>query len=95
MECAQALATKTLAEGGATDADRIAFAFRRCTGRLPSVSEKTVLTAFLEHQKEKLVAAPEHLKELTGAKDGATPERGAWTALARVLLNLDETITKE
>jgi hypothetical protein len=95
VECAQALAVKTLAEGGSTDADRIAFAFRRCTGRLPSASEKTILTAFLEHQKEKLGAAPERLNALSGVKDGATPERAAWTALARVLLNLDETITKE
>jgi len=95
VECARALATKALAEGGGTDAERIAWAFRRCVGRPPAPPEQALLAGFLEHQKEKLGAAPERLKDLTGSKDGATPERGAWTALARVLLNLDETITKE
>jgi hypothetical protein len=95
VECARALAAKTLKEGGAADDERLAFAFRRCTGRTPSAKEKAVLLDFLAHQKEKLAAAPDRLPSLTGAKDDATPERGAWTAVARVLLNLDETITKE
>jgi hypothetical protein len=95
VECARALAAKTLKEGGAADDERLAFAFRRCTGRTPSAKEKAVLLDFLAHQKEKLAAAPDRLQPLTGAKDDATPERGAWTAVARVLLNLDETITKE
>jgi len=42
-----------------------------------------------------LAAAPDRIKDLTGSREEATPERGAWTALSRVLLNLDETITKE
>src|SRR5207302_2151099 len=36
MECAQALGRKALAEGGATDADRLTYAFRRCVARRPS-----------------------------------------------------------
>ena len=95
VECARALAAKTLKEGGDTDDARLAFAFRRCVGRELSAKEKKVLLDFLARQKELLAAAPERIKELTGLKDGATPEHGAWTAVARVLLNLDETITKE
>jgi hypothetical protein len=95
VECAQALAAKTMKEGGATDEQRLAFAFRRCLGRAPSAREKALLLEFLAKQKERLAAAPEQLKPLTGAKGEATPEGGAWTALSRVLLNLDETITKE
>jgi hypothetical protein len=95
VECARALATRTLQDGGADDDARLIFAFRRCTGRVPADKEKKVLLSFLAAQKDHLAAAPERVKELTGSKDGATPERGAWTALARVLLNLDETITKE
>jgi hypothetical protein len=50
---------------------------------------------FLATQKEHLAKSPDQLKPLTGAKGEATAELGAWTAAARVLLNLDETITKE
>jgi hypothetical protein len=95
VECARALGAKALREGGATDEERLAYAFRRCTSRLPTEKEKAVLLGFLAAQKEHLAGAAARVKELTGAKDDATPERGAWTALARVLLNLDETITKE
>ncbi len=93
VECARAFGAKTLAEGGATDAERLEWAFRRCTARRPDEKEKAVLLGFLARQKERLAGKESQLKELAG--EGATPERGAWTALARVLLNLDETITKE
>jgi hypothetical protein len=95
VECARALAARTLQDGGTEDEARLAWAFRRCTGRAPTDREKKVLLGFLASQKEHFQAAPDRVKDLTGSKDGATPERGAWTALARVLLNLDETITKE
>jgi len=95
VECARALGAKALREGGATDDERLAYAFRLCTSRLPTPKEKAVLIGFLAAQKEHLAGAAGRVKDLTGAKDDATPERGAWTALARVLLNLDETITKE
>jgi len=95
VECAQALAAKILTDGGAGDPERLAYAFRRCVGRLPSDHERKVLLEFLDRQKENLAPAPDRIRELSGAKGEAAPERGAWTALARVLLNLDETITKE
>ncbi|MBI3854266.1 MAG: DUF1553 domain-containing protein, partial [Planctomycetes bacterium] len=90
VECAKALGAKILKEGGAADAERLAYGFRRCTGRLPSANEQKLLSDFLARQKQRMAAAPGKAKEL-----GADPEAAAWTALARVLLNLDETITKE
>ena len=95
VECAQALAAKTLKEGGATDVERLAFAFRRCLGRTPSAREQAVLLEFVKKQKERLGAAPDRIKQLVGAKNDPTPDQAAWTAAARVLLNLDETITRE
>jgi hypothetical protein len=95
VECARGLGAKAMKEGGASDAERLAWAFRRCTGRAPSPKEAALLAGFLSAQKEKLASAGPRLAEITGAKDDATPERAAWTAVARVLLNLDETITKE
>jgi mono/diheme cytochrome c family protein len=78
LEAAQALAKKTLAEGGKTDESRIQFAFRRATSRPASAAELAELQNFLNKQLSRNFAAEQ-----------------AWTALARVILNLDETITKE
>jgi hypothetical protein len=104
VQCARSLATKTVADRGADDAERIRSAFRRCVAREPGPEEAQVLAAFLAAQRGRFQAgeadpwplitdAEEHPAELPG---GATaPELAAWTALARVVLNLDETITKE
>jgi len=104
LECARGLAQKALAEGGASDRDRIVYAFRRCTGRKPTDREIGVLLAFLEKQTQKFSAADAKPWELA-ANDPSHPptlpteirpaQAAAWTALARLLLNLDETITKE
>jgi hypothetical protein len=108
MECAQELAWKSLKEGGTTDSQRLAAAVKRCLTREPSSSELQVLQAFLERQKKRfqqpgadpwpLLAANEKAKQALSAKLAgvATPaELAAWTTVARVIMNLDETITKE
>jgi hypothetical protein len=78
LEAAQALAKRTLNEGGATDPARLTYAFRRTLSRPPAPAELAELESFLGKQKAR----------------GFAPEQ-AYTAVARVLLNLDETITKE
>ncbi|MBX3412323.1 MAG: PSD1 domain-containing protein [Pirellulales bacterium] len=104
VECAQALALTTLREGGATPTDCTAFAFRRCVARTPSQDETNELVALWESQRDRFArgeleawkfaaADPQYPPELP---EGAEPaDLAAWTAVARVLLNLDETITKE
>jgi hypothetical protein len=104
VECAQALAMKTMKEGGATDAERVSYAFRRCLSRLPNNVEKGALLHLLAKQKEKFAnpdTKPWDLAASDPSKppdlpDGMRPfDAAAWTVVARVLLNLDETITKE
>ena len=104
MECAQALARKTLVEGGTTDKARIDFAFRRALSRLPTEKERAELLALLEKQIEHIGAGWVNANELATGKSelsnnqpaGATPTQlAADTVVSRVLLNLDETITKE
>jgi hypothetical protein len=95
VECAQALGARILKEGGASDEERLAYAFGLCLGRKPAAREKPVILEFVAKEKERLAASPEKLKLLTGSKGEASAELGGWTAAARVLLNLDETITKE
>ena len=104
LECARGLALKTLAEGGSGDRDRAVYAFRRCTGRKPNDKELAVLLSFLAKQTEKFSGADAKPWDLA-ANDpahpptlpkGVTPaQAAAWTALSRLLLNLDETITKD
>jgi Protein of unknown function (DUF1553) len=105
IEAARALGRKALAEGGPTDAERISYAFRRCVGRKPSESETAVLLKLLDDQNRHFAegwASPWEI--VTGSKTekpadlpkGTSPTQwAAYTVLARVLLNLDETITKE
>ena len=104
LECARALALKTLCEGGGADAERLTFAFRRCTARPPTEQEAGILLELLARQVERF-AAPDAQPWQLAANDPTQPpplpagvspaQLAAWTAVARVLLNLDETITKE
>lgn len=100
MEAARALALKTLREGGKSDADRLAYAFRRCVARRPTEEESRELLGFLKEQTSRMRDGWIDVWGLTGGPpklpEASTPvDFGAWTALSRVLLNLDETITKE
>ena len=104
LECARALALKTLECGGASDEDRLAYAFRRATARMPDETERATLLALLHKQTERFShegAKPWDLAANDPANppplpEGITPaQAAAWTAVSRVVLNLDETITKE
>jgi hypothetical protein len=106
MECAQGLARQVLKDGGKTDEARLDDAYRRCVSRLPSDEERAELLKFYEQEKKRIAEGWLNSWQLTtpeagAAKrpevaDGANPtELAAWTCVARVLLNLDETITKE
>ena len=104
VESARALALRTLREGGETDAQRLTYAFRRCLARKPNQQEAAELLSLLNKQRQRLVdgwLSPWHLAGYDSTQRpqlprSATPVQfAAWTAVSRVLLNLDETITKE
>ncbi len=103
MESAQALAAKAL-EKGSTDAERISYAFRSCVARKPEASELGELMSLLQRQKAHIAEGWVNAAELATGKTelpkklpkNTTPtELAAYTVVSRVLLNLDETITKE
>ena len=104
VECAQNLARKTLEEGGKTDGERVTYAFRRALSRSPAEDEKQELLLLLEKQKQRIAEGWANPAEIgTGDNKipsklpaGATPTQlAAYTVVSRVLLNLDETITRE
>ncbi len=104
LEAARELAKHTVADGGASDDERMAYAMRRCLSRDPRAEELAVLQDFLDTQKQRFHAKgadpwpliaekPPANQQLAGNVSPA--DLAAWTALSRVILNLDETITKE
>jgi hypothetical protein len=104
VESARALALRTLHDGGATDASRLNYAFRRCVARTPTAKETDTMLSFLQKQEQRLATGWLSARDLTGfAVTDKTPlapevtpnQWAAWTAVSRVLLNLDETVTKE
>jgi hypothetical protein len=104
LECARALALLILNKGGGDDASRIDYAFRRCLARKPTKSESNILLALLERQLKQFATEGHNPWDLvlgdpsqaTQLPPTATPAQWAsWTAVSRVLLNLDETVTKE
>jgi hypothetical protein len=104
MECYRALALRIIREGGDDWSQRISLGFRLCTSRWPNSRERKVLEELVQAQRKRFSepnAKPWELAANDAAKPpslptGVTPaDAAAATVLARVLLNLDETITKE
>jgi hypothetical protein len=104
MECARALGLRTLTEGGQSDGERMTYAFRRCVARKPTAAESAELLRLLTGQKERFAKSDSRPADLMGSEsggatklpDGVMPaDLAAWTIVSRVLLNLDETLTKE
>ncbi len=104
MECARALALLTLERGGSSRADRLVYAFRRCLARAPGEGEKATLLELLDKEMRRFEAPGADVWAVATGDSGKRVELPAgakaadlagWTVVARVLLNLDETITKE
>lgn len=101
IEAARVLAQRTLADGGNTDAERLAFAFRHVTSRPPDEPELKLLLKLLDKNRTQYKADPKAAGELLKIglaplpKNADIPELAAWAAVCRALLNLSETITRE
>ena len=92
-EAAQALGTMLAARPGSLD-ERIGYLFRRALVRPPAANELERLTGFFQTQHERLAKQELDAAKIAGSGDRDALERAAWTLLARAILNLDETITK-
>jgi hypothetical protein len=100
VEASAALARRTLRETpGGGPKERLSHAFRLCVARKPTAAEQEILLGLYEENLAKYrkdvkaaLAMVKHGGELPQGVD--TAELAAWTVVANVLLNLDETITK-
>ena len=101
IEAARVFAKKMLDEGGKSDHDRIRFAFRRAVSRNPDAAEMDLLLQLLNQNRITYQRDPQAAKSLlqTGlksppSKEDDLVELAAWTGVARGLLNMHETITR-
>ena len=100
VEAARVLAQRVLA-GSAADPARLSAAFRLTTARTPTPAEQNILTTRLATLRAHFAADPTAARELSAIGEFARPatlapaEHAAWTALCLLVLNLDETLSKE
>jgi hypothetical protein len=95
FELAQALTARLLREGPPDELGRIQFAFRLCLSRSPTDLETQRIVKLLARQRAETPSDLSAAEQIAAAGPGDVSERAAWTAAARVLLNLDEFITRE
>jgi hypothetical protein len=68
--------------------------FRRLLTRPPTEHELAAILAYQQDQQRRLARGELNAKTIV-ADDSATAEQAAWTLVARALMNLDETITRQ
>ncbi|MDB5342721.1 MAG: hypothetical protein JWP89_1098 [Schlesneria sp.] len=98
VEFARGLAVRLLSLPQGDDSQRLNLACELCLAREPRSAELVRLREYVQQQRERFEAdkqaaaefAPKPVPDNVSAVEAAT-----WTALARVLLNLDEFVTRE
>jgi hypothetical protein len=101
VEAARNLAERMMTTGGATPAERLAYGFRLATSRKPAEKEAEVLVKVYEKQLARFRASKEAADKLLAVGESkrdaalAVAEHAAYTMVANLILNLDETISKE
>jgi len=97
VEAAQALAARIWNQAPGDDAQRLNLAFLLTLARPPQPEEARRLLVYLQQQQALFESEDTSVRDLLqdAVFDGIPAERAAWVALASVLLNLDEFITRE
>ena len=101
LEAARKLAERIMKEQRAGAAERIALAFRLAAARVPTAREASVLndalSSYLDEYKRNPDEARKYLSQGESPRDEELDpgELAAYSAVASLILNMDETITKE
>jgi hypothetical protein len=100
VEAARAFAARIIREGGDTSASRIEWAYRTALSRKPQADEAAVIGSVLKKHLDEYRTAEAEAAQLrqvgeAPAQEGLNAaEHAAWTSVARIILNLHETITR-
>jgi hypothetical protein len=101
VEAARVFAERIIREGGAGEDSRITWAIGHALGRKPNPDEMRILTDLHEKHARDYAKDRGAAEKLLHAGARAVPgdldprELATWTSVARVILNLHETITRE
>ena len=99
VEASRKLAERMMKEAKTTD-ERIVLAFRLAMARTPTERETAVLRRVYESQLAKYRKDPDSAKKLLGTGESLRDDKldvadlAAWSVVANVILNLDETVTR-
>lgn len=100
VEAARGLALRTINEGGTSIESRLNFVYQVCLSRDPRPNELKLLSELAAEQLAEFKTVPDDARDfLKVGQSGTTApsdsvELAAWTAVARVILNLHEIITR-
>ncbi len=92
LEAARAVAKQAAAEDR-SEQEIVTLIFRKLLTRPPTAAEQSALIEFYEQQLARF-NSNELDSKLIASSEQPAPKLAAWTMVARVLLNLDETVTK-
>lgn len=97
LDAARGLAVRMRQVGGPDIPTQITYGFRACTARAPNGRELARLVTLEKEEAARYKADPQSAAKLIGAGQdpAAQAQMAAQTVVANVLLNLDETLTKE
>ena len=101
LEAARFIGQRMMLEGGADASSRVRYGFLLVTGRSPSKAEEEVMLGDLRYHLDYFSGKPEQIKQyLDQGEAAADPkldrrELAAYASVGSLLLNLDETVTKE
>jgi len=98
FEFAQGLAARVLTEVPLSESDRISRIYMICLSRLPSATERSAISGFLERQLTYFSSSAEDAKQIAPPMLVVPVDiamAASWTTLARALMNTDEFITRE
>ncbi len=100
VEAARAFAVRIQKEGGADDTAKLSYAWRLALARTPTSVERAIMEKTLAKQRELFTAEKASAESLLKVGDYKNPEGAnsielaTWTAVANVILNLNETISQ-
>ncbi len=100
VEASRALAQRTMQEGGQTNQQRASYIFRLVTARAPASAELEVLVDMYEDNLKKYETDKDSASKLIHVGESKPNESlnpsqlAAWTMVGNLVLNLDETVTK-
>jgi hypothetical protein len=100
FEAARALAERVLCDGGKTTEHRITYLYRTVLARKPDALEIRLVSSALEKQRQLFAADAEGATRVVNAGESKprrvapVVETAAWTMIANLVLNLDETISR-